>query len=226
MIPRLIHQIWLGSEIPAKFMSVMADWQLMNPGWKYQLWTQPLPDMYNEQLYDSANAYVRPDAVWQMRSDLLRYEILYRYGGFYCDVDTRPLRPLGDLFDGLTEFAVREDAKHVGNTYLASVPEHDVMLDLLQFQPSHALGFMDAAAGVVTGPQYMTPYWTKWDCHVDNRTDLWFPYSWSDVRLRKDKHIAIPEDAYAEHMWQHSRDKLQAAGKRYKAEAARKARGL
>ena len=224
MVTKLIHQIWLGSEVPSKFMSAMADWQLLNEGWHYMLWTQPLPDLYNQDLYDSAHSYVRPDAVWQMRSDLMRYEILYRYGGFYCDVDTVPHRPLGDLFDGLDEWAVAEDDTWISNTYLYSEPENLLFLNLTEYQAENAWGKMNAAAGVVTGPQYLTPIWKDYGGHVDQRTELWHPYSWSDVRQRKDKYVEIPADAYATHTWNHSREKLKQADKRYRDD--RKARGL
>lgn len=203
-IPRKLHVIWLGSPLPTKFCGNIADWQLLNPDWAMNVWTAPLHDMYNADLYDSANAYVKPDAVWQMRSDLMRYEILLRHGGFYVDVDTKPLRPLGDLFDGLTEWAVAEDERWISNTYLASVPGSPMMSDIVHGVAQHADKYQHAAAGVVTGPQYMTPLWVG---HVDQRTHLWHPYSWSDVRQYRESKVEIPEDAYAVHSWNHSLDR-------------------
>lgn len=208
MIPKLIHQVWLGSDVPVKFMGAMGDWALLNPEWRYQLWTQPPYGMVNEELYWDANLYVKPDAVWQFRADLVRYEVLYRHGGFYADADTKPLRPLGNLLDGLSEFAVAEDANWISNTYLAAEPEHPIFDALIQDQLARASGFSQAAAGVVSGPQYMTPIWSTMGGHVDMRTELWHPYGWEDVRRGRDKRVLISPDAYAIHSWQHSRDKM------------------
>lgn len=204
MIPRTIHQIWLGSPVPTKFLANMVAWQDLNPGWKYQLWTAPPPNMYNEDLYWDAPMYVKPDAVWQMRADLLRYEILYREGGFYADTDTAPLRPIGDLLDGRREFAVAESQEFIGNTYLASEPGNPIFEVLIKDQKHNADKYRCAAAGVVTGPQYLTPIWSTMGGHVDHRTELWFPYSWEHVRRYQEKNVAIPEDAYAIHGWEHS----------------------
>ena len=203
-IPKTLHVIWLGSPIPQKFMGNIADWQLLNPGWSLDVWTEPLHDMYNLDLYWDAGLYVKPDAVWQMRADLLRYEILQRHGGFYVDVDTKPLRPIGDLFDGLTEFAVAEDEHFTGNTYLAANPGHWAISALVRRAAERASYYQNAAAGLVTGPQYLTPIWQEHGCHVDQRTELWFPYSWSHVRKYQEKKVEIPEDAYAIHQWEHS----------------------
>lgn len=210
-IPKTLHFIWLGSPMPLRLMPNLVAWHKLNPDWKYQLWTNPIPGMYNEDLYWDAPLHVKSDAVWQMRADMMRYEILYREGGFYVDVDTLPLRPIGDLFDGLTEFAVREDENFVGNTYLASEPGNLVLHELMVEQLTHLQSFekpAKLAAGVATGPQYMTDYWLAHNCHVDERTELWFPYNWEDVRRGRDRSVEIPADAYAVHSWNHSREKI------------------
>lgn len=223
---KTIHQIWLGSPVPQKFMGHMADWQLRNEGWRYCLWTEPLHNMYNEDLYWDAHLYVKPDAVWQMRADIMRYEILYRHGGFYADTDTVPHRPLGGLFEGLQEWAVAESGEWVSNTYLYTEPDTTLFSQLVERQADNALGKVNAAAGVVSGPQYLTPIWREYAGHVDERTELWHPYTWTDVRKRKDKYVEIPEDAYSTHTWEHSRSRLKQSDKRYRDNAALRERGL
>lgn len=206
-VSRTIHQIWLGSEVPTRFLESMADWQILNPDWTYRLWTRELPDLYNANLYDSAHAYVKPDAVWQFRADLLRYEILYRYGGFYCDVDTKPLRPLEGLFDFRSEWAVAENDVYVGNTYLYSEPDNPIFRDLVVNLSEHLCGAKDLAATVASGPQYLTDIWNDHDGWVDEETKLWFPYDWYAVKRGTMNSVPIPENAYAIHEWNHQREK-------------------
>lgn len=216
MIPQTIHQIWLGSSVPKKFMEGMADWSLLNPGWHYNLWTAPMPDMVNADLYRNAQDVVKDDAVWQFRADLLRYEILYRYGGFYADTDTKPLRPLGNLLDGKTEWAVAEDDKWVANTYLASKPGSPVFAHLID-SVANVIGDR-LSATQASGPQYLTPIWEHHDAYVDYDTDLWFPYSWRHVDNWSFNSVEISESAYAIHEWNHRRDKRKAANRQASAD--------
>lgn len=222
MTTKILHQIWLGSDVPTKFLENMADWQLNNPDWHYRLWTRPLDDMVNQYFFDNAADYVKPDAIWQFRADLMRYEILYRYGGFYADTDTKPLKPLGNLFDGLEldgldeldEWAVAEDDTFISNTYLYSKPGSSVFFELIDGIGEHLAGAHNLAATVASGPQYLTGIWDANDAFVDTRTELWFPYSWRDVREGTVGERVISKDAYAIHDWNHQREKKNAAARR------------
>lgn len=206
-IPKLIHQIWVGFSVPDSFKSNIVSWQRLNPEWNHALWTEEnRPELHNEVLYRDAERYVPAHAVGQFRADILRYELLYQYGGFYADVDTYPLRPLGDLLDGLTEWAVREDSRWIANTYLAAEPEHAIFQELIEFLPDQAAFVkLPAAASVVSGPQYLTPIWQDMGGHVDERTELFFPYSWRDVKQGKEHMQTIHPEAYAIHEWAHQK---------------------
>ena len=38
-IPKIIHQIWLGSELPVRFRGYQQNWRRLHPDWDYKLWT-------------------------------------------------------------------------------------------------------------------------------------------------------------------------------------------
>ncbi len=82
-IPKIIHQIWLGSPFPEKYRTFQQSWISNHPDWEYRLWTdtelQDLP-MINRDMYEAAVNYGE-------RSDIARYEILYQFGGLYIDTD-------------------------------------------------------------------------------------------------------------------------------------------
>ena len=92
--PRLIHQIWLGpNPLPGQAKMWADGWRSQHPGWHYQLWTDAgaaTLDMVNRAAFDAAESFA-------MKADILRYEILLRYGGLYCDTDFECLRPIGPL---------------------------------------------------------------------------------------------------------------------------------
>lgn len=207
-IPPIIHFIWIGSPLPAWARSNIEEWQRLHPKWGTVVWDETLlQPLRNQAWYDDAAFYVHGHAVNQFRADLARYEILRRQGGFYADVDTRPLRPIDDALYGRSEFAVAEDMSWVGNTYLASEPDSPVMNAIIDRLPEHIASLEKVtAAGVASGPQYMTPIWYEHNAWYDERTELWFPYSWRDVKQGREQSVKIPKNAYAVHAWQHVRD--------------------
>ena len=102
MIPRIIHQVWLGGDFPQPpdhFVAASDSWGRTHPEWEYRLWTGPEV----ESLFASA----RPDLLeiyrglryWVQKADAARYLILYEHGGVYADFDIVSLRSLEDLAD-------------------------------------------------------------------------------------------------------------------------------
>ena len=83
---KIIHQIWLGPKAPPKWC--MDSWRIdyikNNPDWKYMLWTEKEVkdlNLVNRTEYDS-------EPTVRGKADILRYEIIYNFGGIYCDVDS------------------------------------------------------------------------------------------------------------------------------------------
>lgn len=207
LFPRSIHQIWLGSPVPAHLAEYMATWQRKNPTWNYRLWRDgDLDWLHHRGMFDRAARIVPPDAVGQFKADIARYEILAKHGGFYADADTECLTSIDDAVAGVDAWAAAEDQNFVGNTYLACTPGHPVMRALVDGLPVSAAKRMGQRANRISGPRYLTPIWNKHGCHVDP-SDLWFPYSYRD-RING----TIPTDygdAYSAHHWEHTRTVLE-----------------
>ena len=99
MVPRTIHQIWLGKDpLPEDFAAYVETWRRNHPHWEHRLWTE-----------DNLPAELRRPEVRERirhpveRADILRLELLWRHGGVYVDVDFECRRPL-DPFIGDAEF--------------------------------------------------------------------------------------------------------------------------
>lgn len=83
-IPKVIHQIWLGPKTPPPYFSVFRDkWRQLHPDWEYRLWTDADLDDLGLELRDIIEA--SPN--FAEKSDILRAELLERFGGVYMDVD-------------------------------------------------------------------------------------------------------------------------------------------
>ena len=84
LIPKKIHQIWLGKEgVPKKSIKWMNSWKEFNPDWEYKLWNEENIKDLKVSDYDVYSKKINPG----YRSDILRYIILNKFGGLYADTD-------------------------------------------------------------------------------------------------------------------------------------------
>jgi len=114
-IPKIIHQIWVDSEIPERFRSFRDSWLRHHADWTHRLWTDDELDSYirsiDPEVYDVYKGHSRPIC----RADIARYVILKNEGGLYVDLDFECFKPLDQLFaDGALVFGI-EPATHVAS---------------------------------------------------------------------------------------------------------------
>lgn len=93
MIPRVIHQIWLGEsggpEPPPRFREAAATWRAEHPEWQYRLWDAVEVDQLFASARPDLHALYRAYPHWVQRADAARYLILHEHGGVYADLDIR-----------------------------------------------------------------------------------------------------------------------------------------
>lgn len=93
-IPRIIHQIWLGPKSPPPyFWEYSKSWQKNNPGWEWRLWTDK---EVKELEFEQKDLYLR-STNWGEKSDILRAELLDRFGGMYVDTDFECIKSFNEL---------------------------------------------------------------------------------------------------------------------------------
>lgn len=145
MIPSILHRIAIG-EIPDSAERWWDQFAAMHPKW--QLVTHlPSPGDFPETA-----------GLWTMcqkpasQSDLMRYEILARYGGVYVDWDVEPVRPLDPLL-GAPAFAGFEAPDRIGSAVLGFEPGHPAMsiiLDEAKVRIAAGCEIMEAGPLLVT----------------------------------------------------------------------------
>jgi len=159
MIPKTIHVIWVGDE-SKRPDNCIDTWRRRNPDWEVRLWG-------NAEL--ASYGWVNARHMRQMQhrelngvADLMRWEILYREGGFAVDADSvcrQALQPW--LFD-VEAFACWENEVArpglIAAGYVATVPENpffgQMILDLQAMDSVH-----HDMAWKTVGLQFLT------DCH-------------------------------------------------------------
>lgn len=154
MIPKIIHQIWLGdqSKRPEK---IMQTWKDKHPDWDYRLWTdENLPSLRNKRQFDEMQEMAG-------KADILRYELLYDHGGVYIDADTICLNSLEDFFLQNDSFACWENEYSVTglihNGHLGSCVNNELMRHLITHIGSQQrIYYGPLHAWKVTGPVLLT----------------------------------------------------------------------
>jgi alpha 1,6-mannosyltransferase len=100
-IPPKLWQIFLppASQIPEKLQGFAENWRKKNPHHQYELLDNFAASEYVKERFPR-NLEIRTifsrDGSTAIKSDLLRYLLLYHEGGVYTDMDTVPIRPIDD----------------------------------------------------------------------------------------------------------------------------------
>lgn len=145
MIPKILHQIWVGDkEFPEECREYVHGWIAKHPGWSYHLWGNadiPSLNLETQSLYDRA---------WcgAMKADVLRYELMYRHGGVYVDIDIECVKPFDDLLD--VEFFYGEIGVCAMNGLFGCVPNHPFLKMVMVNMAQRFDGYTDL--GDITGP--------------------------------------------------------------------------
>jgi mannosyltransferase OCH1-like enzyme len=124
-IPKVIHQIWLGSPVPKLYSQWGETWKRLNPTWEYRLWTED--EIANFGLTNQAAFDGSPN--FGVKSDLARYEILHRYGGVYADTDFECLAGFDELVESSSFFAgiMYGDRPTINNGLIGATPGHPIL---------------------------------------------------------------------------------------------------
>jgi len=122
-IPKIIHQIWIGDPalMPTRLMN---GWKM--EGWEYKLWTELEINqliMENDRLYK----YFYNKGCYYGASDVVRLEVLNKFGGIYIDADTERLEDITELLD-CDFFAVEANRRgRIANGIIGATPNHPII---------------------------------------------------------------------------------------------------
>tara|TARA_R100001530_G_scaffold72393_1_gene51149 strand:+ start:328 stop:1023 length:696 start_codon:yes stop_codon:yes gene_type:complete len=102
-IPKIIHQIWIGNEIPSKFKEFTDKMKEVHEekGYKHYLWGNELWDKYKDDLY--IDAYRGKGFPLAYVTDRFRILLLRDYGGIAVDPDCELIRSFDTILNRLSE---------------------------------------------------------------------------------------------------------------------------
>jgi hypothetical protein len=104
-IPKIIHQLWIGPK-PAP-INLMNTWKEKHPDFEYIFWNET-------EITKRGMVFECQDRIDEMeeingKADIMRWEILYKYGGIFIDADSICIEPLDNLLSLNKAFASYEN---------------------------------------------------------------------------------------------------------------------
>ncbi len=143
-IPPIFHQIWLGPDpFPEEYANYQKTWLRHHPGWELRLWSEEnLPEKLR-----------RPEAAERLRvpaerADILRLELIWRFGGVYIDTDVTCLRSIEPLIEDTDFFIMLRRTGAAANFFFGAVAGHPILdRGLDEIRPSQKFGFSKTRTG-------------------------------------------------------------------------------
>ncbi len=159
-IPHILHIVWLGSKLPKEYEQFYQSWHKHHTTWTHIFWTdhpanyelgsvlcKTFDELDNaiknngtcamkivvdtEQLQFDNKKFFNCSRNYGERSDILKWEIVYRYGGTYVDTDFECLNALDQLnscFDFYTGLQPLDTNQvQLGAALFAAIAHHPIM---------------------------------------------------------------------------------------------------
>ena len=104
MIPKIIHQLWIGDNpIPEHCAQFCRELQELNKDYAYRLWGNEVFEEFKDDPY--LIEYIKPEAGIPAAfiCDRIRLLLLEKFGGIYLDVDCKPIKSFDHVYEHLTD---------------------------------------------------------------------------------------------------------------------------
>jgi GT2 family glycosyltransferase len=132
-IPKILHQIWIGPK-PAP-TNLMRTWKEAHPDFDYILWNEE--EIVKRNLLSVCQKQIADIVEINGKADIIRWEILYQYGGYFVDADSICISPFDDVFENCSGFASFENETMrqglVATGTMGFVPRHPLCRDIIKW---------------------------------------------------------------------------------------------
>lgn len=211
-----MHRIWLGGEMPDRYKQYGEMWEDLNPTFRLWDWTEEeimdtqwrnsdvLHDMYKQSQQPGADMI----AYYTHVADVVDYELVWGYGGWYFNTDLKPLKPLSDLkYDESKPGLAMEDDVHAVNMAMYSPKQNPFFSRVIDNLPRRYFDMPGAFMNATTGVQLLMQ--TLYEV-TSGTVQLWHrdtfnPIHWSQFAYGEipDVDKEYPERTVAVHEWLH-----------------------
>ena len=191
MIPKVIHYIWVGSEVPENIQILIDKNSQFFKEYEVKVWTEnniPPLNTFAQRAYDEGK--------WAFVSDYLRFLILQKEGGIYLDTDMDVLKSLDSLLVHECFSGWDRMGKYVYAGIIGVEPNHPYINKILE------------SYNKIEEPLYLTSPSIMTDCYntyekKDRLVILDSQYFYPLLDGEKSTELSL-KYAYTNHLWHES----------------------
>jgi len=199
LIPKIIHFIWIGNNsIPNEYIYYLKSWLKNHEDYTFCFWNDSnIPILVNQKYYDEANSFA-------MKADILRYELLYFFGGIYIDTDFLCIKNIDNLIKDCIGFSGYESNEYIAIGLMGFIKYDNILFKLITKLSYNIISSKSTCIPEITGPIYFTKIWNKYKSnkHIAYPIDYFYSYTFNDKI--NNKRYSLNETNYAIHMWGYS----------------------
>lgn len=128
-IPRLLHLVWVGKASRPDYLDKhILKWTELMPHWTIRLWTNE--DLTDSEIDIDVLSRIHEADKGTQKADILKYYIVWKYGGIYVDADVEPTRSLEPLLF-MSDLVICHHAEvvweYIGVGFFAASQNHPVL---------------------------------------------------------------------------------------------------
>ena len=204
IVPKIIHQIWIGSRVPKKYDKWRQSWLKYNPEFEYNLWDEKkILDigLINEKKFlESKNVGIK--------SDIARYELLYRFGGIYVDTDFEAIKPIDKklLCKPFVGGQLHNHSTEIASGILICKPKLSLLKILIDSLPNYKDNMNPMEILNYSGTKYMSKIVFK---NKDILKEIvicpsqyFFPWPNTMIKSKKNRYSLMTKKTLAIHHWE------------------------
>jgi FkbM family methyltransferase len=167
----------------------------LHPTWEVKVWRDPIKaDGF------LLEKYWRKVKTGAGLADLIRLDVLFRFGGVYVDSDIKLIRPLDVLAQHYDCFIASEDGVNLTNALVGARKQSPAIYRIIDYLNKNEPDW-DLPPNIATGPVLFAAQ-LKWSHEITVLPrETFYSYSYTTT-LDKDK--LVHRHSYGEHLWHHS----------------------
>ena len=160
-VEKNIHFIWIGSIIPDKYITNIKTYINNNSNYKIYLWVSHDTIIENVNVKNISELDIINKKEYNMvshygsKADILRYEIIYNFGGIYCDIDSISLKEFDVNFEKDNVSYIYPAWCNLTNAFFCFSKNNQFLLYCIKCLP-YAMKLNLKQHHLLTGPTFFT----------------------------------------------------------------------
>lgn len=129
IIPRIIHQAWTSNDrLKEKYFKWRLSWIEKNPEYSFLFWD--MDSISFDRLTTNGAKLMRMPLKFTVKSDIIRWEMLWLYGGIWADMDTECRKCFDPLLDCESFAGVSYHPDGIGNAIVGTVAGNPLIKEI------------------------------------------------------------------------------------------------